>query len=66
MTPPIMGAVKMTEIPLIPNTIPAWADEPVISNTSQGTATCTAELPALPKIADICNKRLFLGRISPQ
>jgi hypothetical protein len=59
-----MGAVKMTEMPLMPNTIPACADEPVISKTNQGTATCTAELPALPKIADICNKRLFLGRMT--
>jgi hypothetical protein len=54
----------MTDMPLMPNTIPACADEPVISKTNQGTATCTAELPALPKIADICNKRLFLGRMT--
>jgi hypothetical protein len=66
MTPPIMGAVKITERPLIPNTIPAWAEEPVVSNTNQGTAICTAELPALPKIAEICNKRLFFGRMRPQ
>jgi hypothetical protein len=38
INPPIIGAVKMTENPLIPSTTPAFADEPVISRTSHGIA----------------------------
>jgi hypothetical protein len=38
ISPPIIGAVKMTENPLIPSTTPAFADEPVISRTSHGIA----------------------------
>ena len=50
--PPMSGAVKMTDSPLRPSTIPAFADDPVTSRTSHGIATCTAELPAEPKNAD--------------
>jgi hypothetical protein len=38
ISPPMIGAVKMTENPLIPSTTPAFADEPVISRTSHGIA----------------------------
>jgi hypothetical protein len=38
INPPIIGAVKMTENPLIPRTTPAFADEPVVSSTSHGIA----------------------------
>ncbi len=53
MSPPMSGAVKMTDIPLSPRTIPACAEDPVVSSTSHGIATCTAELPADPNKADI-------------
>jgi hypothetical protein len=49
----------MTERPLSPRTIPAFADEPVVSSTSQGTATWTAELPAEPKNAEKRSRWLF-------
>ena len=38
INPPMSGAEKMTENPLMPSTTPAFADEPVISSTSHGIA----------------------------
>jgi hypothetical protein len=38
INPPMRGAEKMTENPLIPRTTPAFADEPVVSRTSHGIA----------------------------
>ena len=56
ISPPIIGAVKMTEKPLMPSTTPAFAEEPVISRTSHGIAMCTAELPAEANIADAAKR----------
>jgi hypothetical protein len=38
ISPPIIGAVKITENPLMPRTTPAFAEDPVVSRTSQGIA----------------------------
>ena len=39
ISPPMSGAVKMTESPLSPRTIPACAEDPVVSRTNHGIAT---------------------------
>jgi hypothetical protein len=38
INPPIIGAVKITENPLMPRTTPAFAEDPVVSRTSHGIA----------------------------